>query len=195
MCDASTPNGLVDASSARAHVTAHAAARIFSHLPFGGYQAGSPLGGSQSSVPADPGTRIIFSPAPALLIHVGGEPQYEPVIGTDLQRVINTTALIVSDPVGMHYLRRGDTWMEAYGLSGPWSISGTVPEGADVALKLAQSDSRTNLFASVEGHRDTPAVYVSTTPAELIVTDGEPEYAPFNGSTCYTSEYQWDVVR
>jgi hypothetical protein len=27
-----------------------------------------------------------------------------------------------------------------------------------------------------------PVVCVSTTPAELIVTDGEPEYAPFNST-------------
>jgi hypothetical protein len=73
-------------------------------------------------------------------------------------------------------LRRGDTWMEAYDVTGSWSTSGTVPEGAEIALKQALSGDRTDLFASGQSHGATPVVCVSMTPAELIITDGEAEY-------------------
>ena len=68
--------------------------------------------------------------------------------------------------------------MEAYDVTGLWSTSGTVPEGAEIALKQALSDERTDLFASGQSHGATPVLYVSITPAELIITDGEPEYVP-----------------
>lgn len=179
----SASNGVMGGSSARPYLTKHAATRIFRHFPFGGYPADSPaLPGTPSAMASDQGMRIIFSPAPALLVRINGEPRYEQLIGTDLQRVINSTALIVRDVAGMHYFRRGDTWMEAYDLTGPWSTAGTVPEGAEVAVKEALSDIRTDLFASAQSHGPTPMVCVSTTPAELIVTDGEPQYAPFNGT-------------
>jgi hypothetical protein len=76
----------------------------------------------------------------------------------------------------------GEMWMEAYDLTGSWATAGTVPEGAEVALKQALDDSRMDLFAIGQIQSPVPAVYVSTTPAELIVTDGEPQYAPFNGT-------------
>jgi hypothetical protein len=62
--------------------------------------------------------RIIISPVPALLIRIAGEPRFEEVTGTQLQLIMNTTALIVRDVAGMYYLRRGDTWMEAYDVTG-----------------------------------------------------------------------------
>lgn len=171
-------DGTMSRSSARASVRRHTAARIFRNFPFGG--AG--FGDGDSSMASDQLIRIIFSPMPALLIRIDGEPTYEQVTGTGLQRVMNTTALIVRDVAGTHYLRRGDTWMEAYDLTGSWSPAGTVPDGAEVALNEALSDKRTDLFASGQSHGPMPVVCVSTTPAALIVTDGEPEYAAFNGT-------------
>jgi len=128
----SASNSVMNGSSARTYMRRNAATRIFRNFPFGGYQAGSPaLGSTDSRTANDQGMRIIFSPVPALLVRIDGEPRYEQVIGTDLQRVINSTALIVRDVAGMHYFRRGDTWMEGYDLTGPWSTAGTVPEGAE----------------------------------------------------------------
>ena len=176
----SAANGLNSGSGAGSH---HAASRMFRDLPFGGSRTGSPTpAGTPPPVASDRGMRIIFSPGPAILIRIDGEPTYEQVAGTDLRRVINTTALIVRDVAGVHYLRRGNKWMEAYDLNGSWSTAGTVPEGAEVALKQALGDSDMDLFAVGQIQSPVPAVYVSTTPAELIVTHGEPQYAPFNGT-------------
>jgi hypothetical protein len=165
------------------HGAASKGARIFRSFPFGGYRTGSPaLRRAESAMASDQGMRIIFSPVPALLIRINGEPKYEQVTSTELQRVVNTTALIVRDVAGMHYLRRGDTWMEADDLTASWSTAGTVPEGAEVALTQALSDKHADLFASRQTQGPMPVVCVSTTPAELIVTDGEPQYARFKGT-------------
>ena len=57
--------------------------------------------------------RIIFSPAPALLVPIHGEPVYRDVAGSGLQRILNTPLLIVRNDVGVHYLKTFDGWMEA----------------------------------------------------------------------------------
>jgi hypothetical protein len=176
----SASNSVIQGSSTRTYVRRNAAARIFRNMPLGGYQAGSPAPDTDSRTANDQRLRIIFSPVPALLVRIDGEPTYEPVTGTDLQRVINTTAVIVRDVAGMHYFRRDGTWMEADEITGPWSRAGTVPAVAEVALQRALTEAGTDLFASAQSRGPTPVVYVSTTPAELIITEGEPQYAPFN---------------
>src|SRR6266850_2225726 len=76
--------------------------------------------------------------APALLIQIDGEPVYRHVEGTTLDRVVNSQAVIVRDPAGIHYLKVLDGWMEAYGLRGQWSIAGVSPLAFNVD---AQSDA------------------------------------------------------
>jgi hypothetical protein len=72
-----------------------------------------------------------------------------------------------------------DGWMEAYALTDTWSPAGTVPEGAETALKQAIDANEVDL----PNEGPVPAVYVSTTPAELIVTDGEPQFVPVDGTS------------
>src|SRR4051812_48078017 len=71
--------------------------------------------------------RIYFAEAPALLVRVEGPPVYRRIPGTDLERVINTGAVIVRDTAQLHYLRVLDGWMESYGLTGDWTVSGISP--------------------------------------------------------------------
>ena len=72
-------------------------------------------------------------------------------------------------------------WMEAYTLTGMWSVSGTLPEWATAApvrgLDTQDIDEATVADAAA------PTVYVSTTPTTLIVTDGEPQFAPVAGTS------------
>jgi len=82
--------------------------------------------------------RIFFAEAPALLIQIDGEPVYRHVEGTTLDRVVNSQAVIVRDPAGIHYLKVLDGWMEAYGLRGQWSVADVSPLAFNVD---AQSDA------------------------------------------------------
>src|SRR4051812_41095202 len=69
----------------------------------------------RSSAPAQPLRHIFFAEAPAILIPVDGEPVYQPIPGTNLERIVNTRALIVRDGAGIHYVNVLDGWMESYG--------------------------------------------------------------------------------
>ena len=122
--------------------------------------------------------KIIFSDQPAILVAIDGPPAYRPVPGTELERVINTHALLLKDRAGRFYLHVLDGYMEAPSLDGPWKIAGRPPAGAAVAEKLAQtSPSPVDLLAG-QPDPDTgkipslqsataPVIYTTTTPAEL----------------------------
>jgi hypothetical protein len=83
----------------------------------------------------------------------------------------------------MHYLRVAGTWLEAYDVIGSWSPAGTVPDEADIAIHDAKKLWPNELSAAIPTHELTPVVYVAMQPAELIVTDGEPEYVPVDGTS------------
>jgi hypothetical protein len=133
--------------------------------------------------PADQTMKIIFAPSPALLVRIDGEPQYEDVTGTPLQRIANMRALIVRDEAGIYYFRLGDRWMQSYELTGDWSPAGIAPEGADLALRQAASERNADLFTSVGASGPMPVVFVSTTAADLIVTDGSPQFVAVDGTS------------
>lgn len=154
------------------HALRTAVNRLFERFPAAGVEQRS-----VESTTADRPIRIIFSSRPAFLIRIDGRPQYQDVTGTELQRIINATALIVRDESGMHYLRLAGRWLEAYDVAGDWSPTGIVPDGADVALQDAIRERRDDPLARVGTHNPMPDIVVALTPAELIVTDGEPEYA------------------
>ena len=69
-------------------------------------------GANAQSVSAEP-PQIFFAESPATLILIDGDPVYRHIEGTDLERIVNTRALIVREPAGIHYLKVLDGWMES----------------------------------------------------------------------------------
>jgi hypothetical protein len=113
---------------------------------------------------------------------IDGAPIYRNVPGTELQQVVNTKALILRDGAGVHYLRIFGRWMEAYTLRGPWTVSDVGPDDAAAALAEDGNSSR-DLYARQATEAEAmPTVYVSPSPADLVVTDGAPQLAPVAGT-------------
>ena len=83
--------------------------------------------------------RIIFSTTPAVLVLIDGQPVLRPAGEHDLQRVINSRALILFDQKkNTYYLSLMNGWAEAPSPEGPWTYAKNVPSGADsVRKKLA----------------------------------------------------------
>jgi Domain of unknown function (DUF4136) len=163
--------------SPNAHVSKEAINKLFQPLP-----DPPPLIDVRSAMaqPAEP--RIIFSESPAVLVLIDGAPIYRNVPGTELQQVVNTKALILRDGAGVHYLRIFGRWMEAYTLRGPWTVSGVGPDDAAAALAEDGNSSR-DLYARQATEAEAmPTVYVSPSPADLVVTDGAPQLAPVAGT-------------
>jgi hypothetical protein len=133
--------------------------------------------------------RVIFSTTPAILVLVDGKPVLRPVEGSSLPRVVNSWALILVDKGGKHYLRALGRWFEAGTLDGPWSAAARPPVALDIAMQSVAKGQRVNLLddpgpevkdAAARGV--LPTIYVSTVPAELIQTQGRPDYEPIEGT-------------
>src|SRR6185369_1131965 len=139
--------------------------------------------------------RILFSKLPAILVSVDGPPVYRAIPGTSLERVLNTRPLLVRDASGIHYLHLFDGWMRALTADGPWRVAedppaelaravdalrrsgqpfdlleGEVPETAGGAFTTAGVPAKPSLAKG-----PVPAVFVATSPAELVVTEGAPD--------------------
>jgi hypothetical protein len=123
--------------------------------------------------------RFLFSEQPATLIRIDGDPVYRSIEGTDLERIINTKPLIVRDTSGIHYLKVDGGWMETYLLSGMWSVSVGPRLGAEPTLQL----STDAIKIPRPGAGADPTIFISTTPAELIVTDGPPRFVTIKGTS------------
>jgi hypothetical protein len=137
--------------------------------------------------------KFLFSEQPAILVPIDGDPVYRAVQGTDLQRIINTKPFIVRDAAGIHYMKVFDGWMQTYILTGLWSASGAPPPGAEEALQQAVAARTVDLLdGRIPGKPDeTPklevdavgTIFVSTVPAELIVTSGPFQFAAVEGTS------------
>ena len=134
---------------------------------------------------------FVFSPSPAVLVTIHGDPIWTKVAGTELRRVLNARPLILSDEWGTVYVHILDGWLQAPGLSGPWTVASAVPKGANqtaqalakqnvVDLMTGSADPETKKMPSLQA--GAPRLVVATTPTELIVTEGAPDWVPLDGT-------------
>jgi hypothetical protein len=135
---------------------------------------------------------FVFSPKPAVLVSIDGAPVWRPVQGTDFERVFNTRPLILKTESGTLYLHVLDGFVQAGELNGPWTVAPAPPAGAaSLAAKLAkdgvvdpmtgEADPKTKKMPSLKN--GAPGIVVATTPTELVVTQGPPDWAPIEGTT------------
>ncbi len=148
------------------------------------------LAASQTVKPAglqvrnDP-PQIIVSYGPALLVPIEGAPVLKPIPNTNLERVINTQAMLARAATGSYYLHVYDGWLSSASVTGPWTISIGVPPGLNEAAQQLASqglvdmlDGAPNATPKPSLAAGVPAIYVTQTPAELIVFKGQPNLVP-----------------
>jgi hypothetical protein len=144
------------------------------------------------SVPVEnPVPAFVFSPTPAVLVTIDGDPAWRPVAGTAYQRVLNTRPLLLRDSSGTIYFHLFDGFLKAPGLAGPWTLA--IPVPGDI-VKTAFDLGKSGAVDLMEGPPDektgkkpslaagAPGVIVVTKPTELIVTDGAPDWATLEGT-------------
>ena len=149
--------------------------------------------------------QVIFSPTPAILIYVDGQPKLQAVSGTPYQRVINTRPLLLADAHGRYFLKIFDGWMSSGSLNGSWTVA---PSSADLESAFKKISSTVTVDALTgdsgvsqqdakgQGKKEAPpslknvvpAIFIATTPTELIVTDGPPKYVPITGTQLLYAE-------
>jgi len=136
--------------------------------------------------------KIVISTRPSVLLYIDGPPALRPVPGTDLERVINTRLLLLKDKSGHYYVHVFDGYVQASSLKGPWTAAGQPPAGAAAAEQQAQDSGSVDLMTGEPdpvSHKTpslkssaAPAVFVATTPSELIQFGGLPQYASIPGT-------------
>src|SRR5262249_31394024 len=85
--------------------------------------------------------RIIFSSKSAVLVLIDGQPVLRPAGEGNLQRVINTRALILLDQnTNGYYMTLMNGWVQAPSPEGPWTFVNRVPPAANkLRATLAKS--------------------------------------------------------
>ena len=140
--------------------------------------------------------KIIFSPHPATLVTLDGEPKLQPVTVNDqpngVLRVVNTPFIILLDPSKQYFLKAGNTWLVAPDVKGPWANAQSVP--AIVTASAATMTDTSQPQATAAPAAGPIAVYVAEEPTELVVTNGAPTYTPLPGNDLlYMSNTDSDV--
>ncbi|MHC1767266.1 MAG: hypothetical protein AB9869_23800 [Verrucomicrobiia bacterium] len=128
--------------------------------------------------------RIFYSRQPAIVVILMGEAQFKPVETnrTDLMFALNTNWDLFYDTATQRYfLLNGDNWLAAPDVRGPWTPAQSLPPGLS---RLPANDNWADVRQNLPGKRakTAPLVFVSTDPAELIVTDGDPTFSPIKGT-------------
>jgi hypothetical protein len=128
--------------------------------------------------------RIIYTTTPSLLVLVDGPPVLRPAPVPGFERVINTRALIVKFG-DTYYLTAMNYWYQAAAVDGPWKPISVIASALTSMEEAAVAANQVDLMRPEEGTslpEQPPAIYVSTVPAELIQTDGLPQFLPVEGT-------------
>jgi hypothetical protein len=138
---------------------------------------------SSSAVQHTSPTLFVSQRAASLLVF-DGEPVLAPVAGTPLAVAVNTNwDLFVDQGSRTWYWLNNGAWLRAADAKGPWAPAGTRP-AALLSLPVDRNfaDVRRQVPGRTIAAADMPQVFVSTTPAEIIVIDGAPRYVAIAGT-------------
>lgn len=128
---------------------------------------------------------IYVSYKPAIILDVDGQPVRASILNGQLQCVINTRWPLFIDPQNsMFYLLAGEQWLTAAALQGPWTLAKKLPNAMN---QLAKSPEWSHLKKfipppPVKPNAIVPTVFYSTSPAEMILFNGQPAYAQIPGT-------------
>jgi len=129
--------------------------------------------------------RIFSSTRPASLVVFDGTPVLAPVPGSPLSVAVNTNWRVFHDPNGKAwYLLDAGAWLTAPEAAGPWMPAGRLPAlFSSLPADESFADVRRQIPGRTLAAKDAPTVFVSTTPAEIIVTDGPAKFAAIAGTS------------
>jgi hypothetical protein len=143
--------------------------------------------------------KIIFVTHPSMLVLIDGEPKLQNNKELKLDAVVNTPFTIVKSS-GRFYLYGSKRWFVANSATGPYSYTNDeVPDNIRNAEQLitskSQNNNKDNSKSAADPYANTvPNIIVSTVPAELIQSRGEPNFTPIQGTNLlYMSNSDNDI--
>jgi hypothetical protein len=134
-----------------------------------------------ASISNDP-PKIFYSSKPASLVVFDGDPVLVAVDKTDLSYAVNTNWNIFTDGKNWFLLNDG-MWMQAPAYTGPYEAVSKLPAAfSSIPTDPDFVEVHKALPPPAPHSAASPAILVSTKPAEIIVTDGAPQFAPVAGT-------------
>jgi hypothetical protein len=153
-----------------------------------------------------PPLQIYVSTVPAELIVMVGEPQYARLAGTGIYTVQNTDSLLFWDGYAKayYYLAAG-RWFRAATLEGPWTyatgdlpadFAQIPPDGPMAAVLASVPNTREAREAALQAQIPHLATVTRKGATAAVAYDGEPQFAPIQGTALsYAINTRDDVVR
>src|SRR6201991_1859169 len=132
--------------------------------------------------------RIVYADRSSLLVMIDGQPKLQNNKDWGLDVVVNSPFTIVKPEDGRFYLYGGKRWYTAQAATGPYSeAGGNVPSSLDkvkTAIDNANSSDAGYVDSAAAQQDKVPSnIIVSTSPAEMIQTDGKPAFSPITGTS------------
>jgi hypothetical protein len=124
---------------------------------------------------------IFISFKPAIILLVNGKPVLAPV-GGDIKTVVNANWPLFEDSkTSTYYLFNSKGWMTSKALDGNWTSTTNLPASFSA---VASSPNYPDLKAYIPAPAvpTSPAVFYSSTPAEIIVFQGQPQWEAITGT-------------
>jgi hypothetical protein len=123
--------------------------------------------------------KIIYSNKPSTLVLIEGEPKLKKNEEMGVELVMNTP-FTIAKVKDLYYLNGSEKWYSAKDINGPWTYTKSIPSALnklDQAIKASDKKEMTQAGTdSAAG--SVPEIVVSQVPAELIQSNGEPDFSP-----------------
>jgi len=126
--------------------------------------------------------KVFIEDEAAVLVLIDGEPILEDIENTQIQYVVNTPYFILYNKSdGFFYLRGGDWWYRAGRVENTWRNVDTPPSSIQ-EIQSADENYQTDVDSIARTLEYPPKIILSKEPAELIITNGEPDFAALEGT-------------
>lgn len=120
---------------------------------------------------------IMYTDRPSLLVVIDGTPQLRQNSQWGVETVVNTPFILIKTG-GRFYLYGGKHWYAAPAATGPYALVTNVPANLSKLQAEIAEANKTNNVQQEENDYTISDIIVSTEPAELIQSNGEPDFTP-----------------
>ena len=136
--------------------------------------------------------KVMFVTQPSMLVVMDGEPKLQQNPDWNMDVVVNSPFTIIKNNDGQFYLYGAKHWYVAPQATGPYRYTnGQIPanlrniEQQIISKEQSNANNNTNQNNAPANDQSTtiPNIIVSTVPAELIQSKGEPNFTPIQGTT------------
>ncbi len=128
--------------------------------------------------------KIFVSYTPAILLNVDGEPVRGDIAGTNLGFVVNSNfpLFFEKESPKEYYLYTGQQWLKSPSTEEGWAPAPKLPSDMTKVANDPQWEQMKKPILSPSATGKPPTVFYSNKPAEVILFQGQPNYASIPGT-------------